>query len=352
MKIKYPTRDELYTTLTQRVDAYFANTGKEQYGDWRLFTKTGILFVLTALAYTGVILTPISWISSFFYGVMMGILFALIGFNVMHDGAHGSYSKKKWVNTLMAHTATLMGASAHMWQIKHNVIHHSMTNTEADDDLNAGPLFRMHPTQTKKCWHKAQYIYAIPAYGLLFFVWVWWNDFRKYFAKKIHTTTIKNLSPREHALFWGGKLFHFITMIYIPISILGVSHGLFFYGAFLLVCGFFLSIVFQLAHVVGKTIFPTIDTPPNKITKESWAANQIRSTCNFATGNRRVRWFTGGLNYQIEHHLFPKISHIHYPAIQAIIKKTCEEYLLPYNEYEHVTEAIESHLVTLKKLGS
>ncbi len=351
MVIKYSARDGLHDILKQRVNTYFLQKNISQKGDWRLYSKTLFLFTLVGFCYYGMLHAPPVVLSTIFYALCFGALFPMIGFNVMHDAAHGAYSEKKWVNALMSHTDTLMGVSLFMWKQKHNVIHHTFTNTEVDDDLNAGPMFRFHPTQPWKPKHRFQYIYALPAYGLLFFVWVWKNDIKKYFSKKIHTTEIHMKSVWDHIIFWGGKVFHFVTMLYIPCVVMGIVKGILFYFVFSALCGFLLSIVFQLAHVVEKTIFPQIDVKPNKITIGSWAANQILTTCNFAMKSIPARLAFGGLNFQIEHHLFPKVSHVHYPAIQNIVQKTCEEHGLPYNAYETMGEAITSHIRTLKTLG-
>lgn len=352
MVIKYTARDTFHDILKERVNTYFSQKKISQKGDWRLYGQTLLLFMLVGFSYYGMLHTPPTIFSSIVYALMFGFLFPAIGVNVMHDAAHGAYSEKKLVNASLSHTNTLMGASIFMWKEKHNVIHHTFTNTEVDDDLNAGPAFRFCPTQQWKPRHKFQHIYALPAYGLLFFVWVWKNDFKKYFSRKIHTTEIHMKSIWDHVIFWTGKVFHFVTMVYIPCSVMGFWKGILFYAVFSALCGFLLSIVFQLAHVVEKTIFPQIDVKPNKITVGSWAANQILTTCNFGTKNVILRWLVGGLNFQIEHHLFPKVSHIHYPAIQCIVQQTCQEYELPYNEYDTVEESVISHLLTLKELGS
>lgn len=352
MVIKYTTKDSLHNLLKKRVDDYFSQRKMSTKGDWRLYAQTVLLFILVGLSYYGMLHTSATVFSTIFYALCFGILFPLIGFNVMHDAAHGAYSGKTWVNKLMGHTDTLMGVSIFMWKQKHNVIHHTFTNTEVDDDLNAGPAFRFHPSQPWKPKHRFQHIYALPAYGLLFFIWVWINDFRKYFSRKIHTTKVHMKSIWDHIIFWASKVFHFLTMLYIPCSVMGFGKGILFYLVFCMLCGFLLSIIFQLAHVVEKTIFPRIDVDPNEITTGSWAANQILTTCNFATKNVFLRWFVGGLNFQIEHHLFPNVSHVHYPAIQQIVQKTCREYELPYNEYGTIKESITSHIQTLEMLGS
>jgi linoleoyl-CoA desaturase len=358
MTIKYPVRDEFYQELTQAVGQYFVQHNKSEKGDWRLHTKTFLLFTFLILTYQGMLHTPPTHFTSIVYGVLFGIIFALIGFNIMHDGSHGAYSHKKWVNTIMRRTADMMGASAFMWYIKHKIIHHSMTNTEADDDLKAGMLFRMSPLQILRKCHKYQHIYGPFLYGLLFIVWVWYKDFIKYFSRKINTTPIKKIPREDHFFFWGAKLFHFVTMILIPCYFLGVQNGITLYVTFAVVCGFLLSVVFQLAHVVEKTIFLEVDknsdeySKVNKITLGSWASLQVKTTCDFAIKSRLARILLGGLNFQTVHHLFPEVSHVHYADIQPIVVAKCQKYGITYNYFDTMEEAFFSHLRTLKKLGA
>jgi linoleoyl-CoA desaturase len=85
--------------------------------------------------------------------------------------------------------------------------------------------------------------------------------------------------------------------------------------------------------------------------EHEWAIHQLKTTANFATGNRFISWWVGGLNYQIEHHLFPRISHIHYPAISAIIRNACAEFNIPYLEHPHMRLAIASHVRHLRSLS-
>ena len=136
----------------------------------------------------------------------------------------------------------------------------------------------------------------------------------------------------------------------IPIYTVGFSTwliGFIIYGCF---AGFVLSIVFQLAHTVEDTHFPQADPSTNKM-EDEWALHQLKTTANFATRNRLISWWVGGLNFKVEHHLFPRISHVHYPAISKIIKKSCEDFNFPYIEYPRMRMAVVSHLVHLKNLS-
>ncbi|HRF18380.1 MAG TPA: fatty acid desaturase, partial [Chitinophagaceae bacterium] len=110
------------------------------------------------------------------------------------------------------------------------------------------------------------------------------------------------------------------------------------------------SIVFQLAHTVEHTHFPQANPETHKM-EDEWAIHQLKTTANFATSNKLISWWVGGLNFQIEHHLFPKISHVHYPAISKIIKKACKDFNIPYIEYPKMRLAVASHVSHLKNLS-
>ena len=115
--------------------------------------------------------------------------------------------------------------------------------------------------------------------------------------------------------------------------------------------GLTLSIVFQLAHVVENTEFEHVALDETKHIDEAWAIHELKTTSNFAMDSKLVSWFVGGLNFQVEHHLFPKVSHIHYPAISKIVQQKCKEYNLPYNYYPTMLQAVASHFRVMKSLG-
>jgi linoleoyl-CoA desaturase len=283
--------------------------------------------------------------------VLLGLVIAGIGFNIMHDGAHGSFSKHKWLNNIAAFSLDLLGGSSFMWNMKHNVIHHAYTNVDGvDDDIDIQPWMRMSSTQPKLKMHKYQHIYFWFLYSLLYILWVFVLDYQKYFRKKVGMMPLKKMSVKDHIVFWTFKVLYLVIFVGLPIYITGFVSWLVGFLVFTLVAGFVLSIVFQLAHTVEHTSFPLPHAETGKL-EDEWAIHQLKTTANFAPKNKFISWLVGGLNYQIEHHLFPKISHIHYPEIRKIIKKSCAEYGIPYIEYPKMTQAVLSHVSFLKHMG-
>jgi linoleoyl-CoA desaturase len=341
----------LHNEFKTRVNNYFQKAGIPPTGNTGLHLKA-VMFLLCYIAvYINVVFfTPTSWIA-ISECILLGLLTAAVGFNVMHDGGHGSFSKSKLLNKLAAMSLDFMGASSYMWNTKHNVVHHAYTNIDGvDDDINAGALLRLCETQKYYKAHRFQYLYVWLLYSQLYVFWVFYTDYKKYFTGKISDMPIPKLSLSDHIIFWSSKVMHLIFFIILPIFYCGLVPwfiGFMIYGS---VSGLVLSTVFQLAHTVEETVFPEAIQPENKI-EDEWALHQLKTTANFATHNRLVTWYVGGLNFQIEHHLFPKISHIHYPAINRIVRATCKELNVVYIEHPKVSQAIASHIAHLKRMG-
>lgn len=347
------TAPVFFQRLREVTEAYFKENGIPKTGDLRLYAKTIILITaLVALYAVLVFFTPASAWLSLGLCALMGVTVASIGFNVMHDGAHGSYSSRKWVNELMGHSLNILGGNVYLWKLKHNINHHTFTNVEGhDDDIDIKPWVRVHPGQPKRWFHRFQHIYGLLLYGLTYLFWVFYNDLRKYFTGKIADhTTMKPMSLKEHIIFWASKLFHVGVFIVLPMWSVGVLATLAGYGVMVFVTGLVIAVVFQLAHVVEGTDFHHPEEEGHQIESE-WALHQVATTVNFATHNPVWNWLFGGLNFQVEHHLFPRISHVHYPALNKRLKEVCAEFNVPYREFPNLRSALLSHLRHLKQVG-
>lgn len=343
--------NSFYGELRKRVNTYFKENNISPTGNYKLYLKAilaGVLFVATYVHL--VFFTPNYWLAAL-ECIFLGGLTAFIGFNVMHDGAHGSFSNRKWINTVAGASINFLGANVYLWKTKHNIVHHTYTNIDGiDDDINAGPILRLAETQKKYGINRIQHWYFVLAYSLLYFFWIFFTDYKKYFTGKVGSVPIQKHDAKHHISFWFFKVFHLLAFLVLPIYMVGFWPwfvGFLIYGLF---TGIILSIVFQLAHTVIEAKFPQPLMPENKIENE-WAIHQLQTTANFATKNKLISWLVGGLNFQIEHHLFPLISHVHYPEISRIIKQTCAEYNVPYVEHPNMRSAIVSHVKYLRYLG-
>ena len=359
MKMTQPTfakQDNLkfFRTLNSRVNNYFKDNNLSKTGNWKLHLKTIILFTLFLTPYFLIIfLKDLPFWGTLLLSVLMGIGMAGIGMNVMHDGNHGSYSSKNWINKFMGGTIYVLAGNVYNWQVQHNVLHHTYTNIPGhDEDLDAGRIIRFTKSAEWQWFHKFQHYYSVFLYGLLTFNWALTTDFKQmtqYLKRKLSYGEAKSSKTLWTTLVIT-KVIYVAIWIAIPI-IVGITWWKVLLGYFVMhyTAGLILSIVFQLAHIIDDTTNPS----PNEVgeIENTWAIHQLFTTVNFAPKNWIINWYTGGLNHQIEHHIFPHISHIHYGKIAKIVKETAIECNLPYHEYKTMTSAVIAHFKHLKDLG-
>lgn len=349
---KFATQKQsFHAELKRRINEYFSERKIDQSGNYKLYIKAIILVLGFSATYIHLVFFTPTVLFALLESALLGGMMAAIGFNIMHDGAHGSFSNSPFLNRCAAVTLGVLGGSPFMWNVKHNIVHHAFTNIDGiDDDIDAKPFLRMASTQKKYKIHNFQHWYFWFFYCLLHFYWSFVSDYRKYFSKKIGDMPLKKMTVRDHVEFWLFKGIHYALFLIIPIAKMGFASWLVGFLCFTAVAGFVLSIVFQLAHTVEHTHFPMPDEVTGKI-EDEWAIHQLKTTANFATNNKVISWLVGGLNFQIEHHLFPKISHVHYPQISKIIKNACQEYGIQYVEYPKMRQAVASHIAYLRHMA-
>ena len=355
-KITFNNNDNrFFQSLKLSVDAYFTEKNIKKTGDWRLFIKTFVLLGTALGSYLVLMLAGahLNTFTAIFLCMLFGYTCACIGFSVMHDANHGSYSPNQKLNDFLGFIASNgLGASSYFWKQKHNIIHHTYTNVDGiDDDIAKSPIIRHCETQKWVPAHKIQHLYLTPVYALSSIFWIFIMDFTKYFSRKIYTTEAWKLTLKNHIIFWATKAYYISFFIVVPILTWGWAAWLIGFLVANAVMGITLSFVFQLAHVVENTEFEHIPLDETKHVETAWAEHQIRTTANFAMDSKVVSWFVGGLNYQIEHHLFPKVSHVHYPAISKIVQEKCKEFNLPYHNNKTLWRALASHFKVMKQLG-
>jgi linoleoyl-CoA desaturase len=352
-KITFSNRDNrFYQSLKASVDEYFEKNKIKKTGDWRLFSKTIILIGGAIAMYSVLMFVNMPALPALLICAVLGYTFACIGFSVMHDANHGSYSTRPWLNDMLGLSANALGASSYFWKQKHNIIHHTYTNVDGiDDDIAKSPIIRHCESQKWVPAHKVQHLYLLPAYALSSIFWIFFMDFAKYFSRKIYTTEAWKMSAKNKTIFWLTKLSYLTFYIVLPIVQWGFLPWLAGFLVLHVAMGITLSLVFQLAHVVENTEFEHVPLDETKHVETAWAEHQIRTTANFAMGSKTISWFVGGLNFQIEHHLFPRVSHVHYPAISKIVMAKCAEFNLPYNQYKTMLQSVASHFRTMKRLG-
>ncbi len=345
---------KFFKTLNSRVNAYFKDNNIKRTGNWKLYSKAVVMFTLL-IAPVVLIFTiedlP-TWVQIIFM-MIVGIGMAGVGMNVMHDANHGSFSSKKWVNKLMGSSIYILAGNDYNWKVQHNVLHHTYTNIQGhDEDIDASNIIRFSKHAKWLKIHKYQRFYAFFLYGLLTANWAIMTDFKQSFAylkRKLSYGKFPNPAVQWTKLIIG-KIVYYTIWIVLPLS-LGFTWWQVLIGFFIMhyTAGIILSVIFQLAHVMPNTEMPLPDENGNM--KNTWAIHQLFTTSNFSPKSWLVEFYTGGLNRQVEHHLFAQISHIHYNRIARIVKETAKEFSLPYNEYDTIWKAIAEHYNQLKALG-
>lgn len=317
-------------------------------GNAELYTKAGILLTLYAALYaTPFFFSVPTWLMVI-GAVLGGVVMAGIGVDIMHDANHGSFSTKPRINKLFGYSMYLVGGDVDNWIMQHNVIHHSYTNVhDHDDDLDSNGALRFSPLQQWKKHHRYQKWYAYFLYAIMTLLWATTKDFTQ--AYRYHKEGRKGFKNIRQKLFFIAlaKISYYVVWLVVPLLFWDVSNAvtLLSFLVMHLSAGLTLGIVFQPAHVSSLTVFK--DEPVFQ-SRTEW---QIVTSCNYAMKSKFVTWLTGGLNYQIEHHLFPDISHVHYPKIAPIVQKYCKDYGLRYNNLGSFWQAQVNHFEFLEELG-
>lgn len=348
---------QFFNTLRMRVDEYFKTNNISKNANSKMVIKTIAMlsiYVVPFLLMVFNVFTFNAWMILGLY-VIMGIGMAGVGFSIMHDANHGSYSKNPKINKALSMTMYMLGGAPTNWQIQHNVLHHTFTNIDGkDEDIDAPIwLLRFSPHSPHYKIQKYQHLYAWFFYSLITILWSVTKDFNQIirYNKMGFLKTRSTNFKREITKLIIAKAVYYALMLVVPIIFINAAWWVIVLGyvTMHLVCGVIISTVFQCAHVVPEMKFPQPDEKGN--IEDDWAVHQLKTTANFGKNSKILTWFVGGLNHQIEHHLFPTICHIHYKDISKIVKQTATEFNIPYMEIKSFRAAILLHAKELKMLG-
>ena len=338
--------------MKSRVHAYFEEAGISQKANAQMVLKTVVMISMVAVPYVLIMTNRFSPWVMLGLCVVMGVGVAGCGFSVAHDALHGAYSSNRNVNAALGMSFELNGASSYLWKITHNVIHHTYTNIQGiDEDLEVSPLLRLSPTSEHRPIHRYQHLYVLAAYGMTTLFWVFVKDFM-YLLRRDLGPYRNIVHPKgEIAKLFVMKAIYYSYIIVIPFLVLDVAWWQLLVGflALHVTSGLILSLVFQLAHVIEGPAHFAIEKQESM--EDAWFVHEMKTTADFARTNKLLCWYVGGLNFQIEHHLFPKVCSIHYPAICRIVQEVAEEYGVPYHHHPTLLGAIRSHWRTLKLFG-
>jgi linoleoyl-CoA desaturase len=350
-ELKFGAGDGFQSVLRRRVDQFFRSTGRRPRDCPGMYLKTAVVFTWLVASYALLVFLPGAWWLALPLVISLGLSMAAVGFNIQHDGAHGAYSDRPWINRVTALVMDLLGGSSYVWARKHNSIHHSYVNiTGHDSDIDLGFFGRLSPHQKRLRLHRLQHFYLWALYGLLPIKWQLYDDFQKVLTGRIAGQRLARPKGWDLVTFLGGKAAFFALAFVVPALLHHFWAVLLCYVAASMVQGVVLSVVFQLAHCVEEADFPLPREDTGRM-EAAWAVHQVETTVDFARGNRLLSWFIGGLNFQIEHHLFPRICHVHYPALAPLVEETCREFGLRYRAQDSVLAGMTSHFRWLRRMG-
>jgi len=353
--LKFVNKDKgLFTAaLRKNVNDYFKEKGISNKGNSKMVVKSIVMLTMYFTPFMLMLTLSLSGWLIFPLSILMGIGMAGIGMSVMHDAAHGSFSKFSWINKLFSYTMYFIGGNSFNWKVQHNILHHTYTNIEGfDEDIEPKGSLRLSKESPLKKVHRFQHIYAFFLYCFM----TLFRNFGEFFQlvkyNKAGITKQQGTTPaKEMSRLIIFKFLYLSVIIGLPMIFSGFSWWMILLGFLVMhaVAGLFMSTVFQMAHIVEEAEQPMTNEEGN--IDNEWTIHELATTANFSRKSRWFGWMIGGLNYQIEHHLFPNICHVHYKAISPIVERTAKEFGLPYNENRTFFNALGSHVRLLKTLG-
>lgn len=339
--------------LRQNVNNYFKENNLSTKGNYVMVLKSISAYSLYLIPFIAIVYLnlPFAWALPLF--LISGIGTAGVGMGVMHDALHNSYSKNKIVNKVMGWSMYIIGSNVFNWKIQHNIFHHAYTNIDGlDEDIKTRAIMRFSEGEPLKPINKYQHLYSLPLYTMMTFSMLVMDLPRLigYYKNGLMQQHL-GVPIKEFSMLVGVKLIYLSVFIGLPIIYTDLAwwQVLVSFTAMHMVAGFIFALVFQMAHIVEGVVQPTANE--HNVAENEWAVHQLMTTANFAPNNKLLNWYAGGLNFQVEHHLFPNVCHLHYPKISKIVEATAHKYGVPYLSNPTLFGAIKSHLKRLKELG-
>jgi len=349
-RLRFTGDNSFQLEVRRRVIAHLRATGRPERGGSEMYAKTGIILASFAAVYVLLVFFATAWWQALPLAIALGLCIVAVGFNIMHDANHGAYSDRRWLNRVMAMTLDLVGGSSHFWRWKHNVFHHTFVNVAGyDTDINLVGLGRLTPHHRHLWFHRWQHIYVWLLYGAMAMKWHLYDDFRLALTGRMAQHCVPRPRGSEWIVFLGGKLVFLSLAFAIPLALHPAWAVAGIYVVTGVVLGSVLAVVFQLAHCVEQADFP-MEVESGRM-RMPWAVHQVETSVDFARANRAAGWLLGGLNFQIEHHLFSRICHVNYSMIAPVVEQTCREFGVAYKHNETLLGAVRSHCNWLRAMG-
>jgi linoleoyl-CoA desaturase len=352
-RMRFRGKGDFRTLLDERAHAVLADERFMRRAYRNLWTKTACVLVTVLASYLYLLFAASSAAEVVAASIVLGLAAAGIGFVIMHDANHGGYSKSRRVNAIASHSLDLIGGSSYMWRAKH-LAHHTFTNVaEHDPDIDALPFARFDPTQQLRPWHRYQHVYAWALYAFVTLRWQLVSDFVQLRRGRVGRSPFPSPDRRQLAVLFAGKAFFVAWAVIVPLLL---HPPLIVIATFLLVsavASLWLTMVTQLAHCAEETdhVDPAVKAVEGTY-EQAWHVHQVETTVDFAHSNRLLAWYVGGLNFQIEHHLFPRLPHTAYQRLAPIVRQVAHETGVRYDAHRTLRDAIASHQRWLREMGS
>lgn len=350
-KVSFGTGGDFIRDTRREVDRYLAAAGTQRRGRRQLYLKAAIAFGTLAASWVSLVLVRPGLVLGLLSVAGLSLGTILVGFCVQHDANHGAYFRTRRANHLLGWSAdALLGISSYAWRVKHNVAHHTYTNVDGyDDDINQTPFARLMPMQTPRRWYRLQHLYIWPLYSVMVIRWQLGADAAALIRGRIARSPLRPPRRWDLAGLVGGKALFVGWAVVVPLLVYPWWVVLLGYLGYSMATSLVTATTFQLAHCVEEAAF----TSPEELRsrRRTWAVHELETTVDFCQHNKVLTWLLGGLNFQIEHHLFPRVAHSHYPHIATIVERSAERHGIRYTVQPSLRAALRSHHRHLRALG-
>lgn len=273
------------------------------------------------------------------YTIAFGILRGLIYVRPLHAASHYELHERPRPNRLVTILcACLAGSVPDHWAVQHVRDHHGFPNMYPIDNDALYPVKIILPHMKTHWWTPYQHLYIPIIFSIAslnFFV----ND-----AIRILIETVKSPHSRDLREKW------FVILVQAGLKALPFAfHDLGTAVLIILLAEVTTSVFVISQTVVNHELAETTQRVPRQ--GEDWGAWQMHTAHNWRAGNALANAISGGLNHQIEHHLFPEIHYRHYPWISAIVRREAREFGVPYYESGTLSQALRRHFVHLSNIA-
>lgn len=352
----FPERGLFYQTVRDRVRKYFKETNQDpKWSSWMWLRYIGIPSLLLLFWSAQMFWLADNFFLSCIAAAFMGGMCAMIGLVNNHDSSHCAVTSHPVLWRVVGHVHDFLnGASFYVWIYQHAFGHHPYTNIDGlDPDIvttdDHPDIRRIKWTQQWMPRYLYQHVYVPLVYCFLGMKTRIQDVTIMFLIKKNGVIRVNPPSRSQLAVFLGGKLFFLFYRVVIPCLLLSVWKMVVLFIIADMVASYWLALTFQASHVVSEVDW--VDPGKDGKMTEDWAELQIQTTQDYATDSWFFNVFTGALNHQTTHHLFPGVSQIYYPEITPIVRETCKEFGVRYNYKATFLQALGSHIGHLKRLG-